>query len=263
VLGAISGGIGGAVTMTPHAMLITNLITALIIGLIVLVAALIRGLTGFGFAILAVPLLGLVIPPSQAVIFAIIMQMLIGPFGVPQAWPEIDRRAVAWIVGFAWISTPIGLWLLSTLPVEAARIIIAGIGLGCFFLFLIKRAPMPSAAPLHLAATGLASGLLNGFAAMPGPPVILYFIRDGVPPRVARGSMITVFAGTAIAGTIVAALRGMITRELIMMTALALPIMVAGNHIGARFFGKISERLWRGLVIALLLVAAMGAVARI
>jgi uncharacterized protein len=237
--------------------------TVVMIALVVLVAALIRGLTGFGFAILAVPLLGLVIPPSQAVIFAIIMQLLIGPFGVPQAWAQIDRRAVGWIVGFAWISTPIGLWLLSTLAVEAARVIIAGIGLGCFFLFLIKRAPTPNTAPLHLAATGLASGLLNGFAAMPGPPVILYFVRDGVPPRVARGSMITVFAGTAIAGTAVAALRGMITRELIVMALLALPIMITGNHIGARFFGSVSEELWRGLVIALLLVAAMGAVARI
>jgi hypothetical protein len=64
----------------------------LLIGLIVFVAAVLRGLTGFGFAILAVPLLGMVIDPVQAVVFAIVMQLLIGPFGVPQALKMIDRR---------------------------------------------------------------------------------------------------------------------------------------------------------------------------
>ncbi len=236
--------------------------SALLIALVVLVAALIRGLTGFGFAILAVPLLGLVIPPAQAVIFAIIMQMLIGPFGVPQAWKTVDRRAVSWIAASAWISTPLGLWLLSALPSGTTRIFIAVIGLGCFFLFMIKRAPTPSVTPRALISTGLAAGILNGFAAMPGPPVVLYFVRSEVPPAVARGSMITVFAATAIAGTLVAGLRGMISQELMILAALALPIMVAGNHIGARFFGRVSPPVWRAVVIALLSLSAIGAVIR-
>ena len=230
---------------------------------IVAVAAVIRGLTGFGFAILAVPLLGLVIPPAQAVLFAILLQMLIGPFGVRHALGLIDRRAVTGIALAACVSTPIGLWLLSAISADAARLTIAAIALGCFSFFLIPRAPTPNASALHLAATGFASGILNGFAAMPGPPVILYFIRDTVPPAVARGSMITIFFATATMGTLVAALRGMIDRDLIILTAVCLPLMIAGNHIGAKFFGTIPEKVWRGIVIGLLAVAAVGAVLRI
>lgn len=46
-------------------------------------AAYVRGLTGFGMAIILVPLLGLIIPPAQAVTLGILLQLLIGPVGLP------------------------------------------------------------------------------------------------------------------------------------------------------------------------------------
>ena len=42
------------------------------------IAAVLRGLTGFGFALAAVPLLSLVIPPAQAVVIAVLLQCLVG-----------------------------------------------------------------------------------------------------------------------------------------------------------------------------------------
>ena len=44
-------------------------------------AAYVRGLTGFGMAIILVPLLGMLMPPGQAVVLGIILQLLIGPVG--------------------------------------------------------------------------------------------------------------------------------------------------------------------------------------
>jgi uncharacterized protein len=229
----------------------------------ILGAALVRGLTGFGFAILGVPLMSLVIAPAHAVLLAIVLQMLIGPFGVRSSLPHINQRSVGTIAAFAALTTPLGLWLLTLLDADAARLLIAAIAFVCFFGFLVKRARDPNPAAPHLIATGTASGLLNGFAAMPGPPVILYFVRDGVAPLVARGSMMLVFFAAALSGTLTAALRGLLNGQILVLTLICFPVMLIGNQIGSRFFGRISERVWRGVVIMLLGVAMIGAFAKL
>lgn len=236
--------------------------TFAMLGVIVLGAAAVRGLTGFGFAILAVPLLGLVIPPTQAVLLAIILQMLIGPFGVGKAVSHIDRTLVGGVAVGAMIGTPFGLLILSSTSPDTARLLIATIAVACFGIFLVKRAPLPSRAPTHIAATGLAAGVLNGFAAMPGPPVILYFVRSGVTPMTARGSMILVFFAAATAGSITAWLRGLLDAPLMWLAAAVFPLMLVGNHVGSRFFGIVPERVWRSAVVVLLIVSAMGALVK-
>lgn len=230
---------------------------------IVLGAAVVRGLTGFGFAILAVPLMGLVISPTEAVLLAIVLQMLIGPFGVGKALGHIDTRLVAGVAAGAMAGTPFGLLLLSRTPPDVARLLIAAIAVGCFGIFMVKRAPTPSRAPTHIAATGLAAGLLNGFAAMPGPPVILYFVRSGVTPMAARGSMILVFFAAATAGTVTAWLRGFLDAHLGLLVLSTFPLMLAGNHVGSKFFGIIPARVWRSAVVILLIVSAMGALLKL
>lgn len=226
-------------------------------------AAIARGLTGFGFAILAVPLMSLVIPPTEAVLLAIILQMLIGPFGVSKALGHIDTQLVVGVAAGAMIGTPFGLLILSSISPDVARLLIALIAVGCFGIFLVKRAPMPSRAPSHIAGTGLAAGVLNGFAAMPGPPVILYFVRSGVTPMTARGSMILVFFAAATAGTATAWMRGLVDAHLALLSAAVFPLMLAGNHVGSRFFGVVPERVWRSAVVILLIVSALGAMLKL
>ena len=237
--------------------------TLMALSAIVLGAAAVRGLTGFGFAILAVPLMGLVIPPTEAVLLAIVLQMLIGPFGVSKAFGHIDTRLVSGVAVGAMLGTPFGLFVLSHTPMDLARLVIATIAVGCFAIFLVKRAPTPSRAPSHIAATGLAAGVLNGFAAMPGPPVILYFVRSGVTPMAARGSMILVFFAAATAGTITAWLRGLLDVHLGLLALSVFPLMLVGNHVGSKFFGVIPERVWRTAVVVLLIVSAFGALLKL
>lgn len=229
----------------------------------VLGAAAVRGLTGFGFAILAVPLMSLVIPPTQSVLLAIVLQMLIGPFGVQRALGHIDTQLVTGVALGAIVGTPFGLLALSNLSPDVARLLIATIAVGCFGIFMVKRAPTPSRALSHVAATGLSAGILNGFAAMPGPPVILYFVRSGVTPMAARGSMILVFFAAATAGTITAWMRGLLDGQLVLLAASVFPLMLAGNHVGSKFFGVVPERVWRTAVVILLIVSALGALLKL
>ena len=172
-------------------------------------AAAIRGLTGFGMAIILVPLLGLVIRPDQAVVLAILLQFLIGPVGIKTIIANSDRQSSLMIAAFAVIATPFGLWLLAHTAPDLARLLISLIAIGAFILVVMPKGQGLAPTRAMTAVTGLAAGVLTGFAAMPGPPVVPYYLRGAFTPVVARASMMLIFFATATAGTIVSTLLGL------------------------------------------------------
>jgi uncharacterized protein len=225
-------------------------------------AAYVRGLTGFGMAIILVPLLGIIIRPEQAVILAIILQFLIGPVGIRQSFHDAEKPSTLIIAAAAIIFTPLGLWLLSITPPDTARVLIAGVAIGAFALIILpKRKHGRPGMPLTI-ATGLSSGILTGFAAMPGPPVVPYYLQDDVAPHVARASMLVVFFATAICGTAIALASGFGDIALAAMALILFGPMLLGNWLGAKAFGKISPALWRGAVALVLGIAGLIAVLR-
>ena len=226
------------------------------------VAAGIRGVTGFGMAIVLVPLLTLVVRPDEAVVVAILLQFLIGPVGLKTILADSERPSSLIIAGSAMLATPLGLWLLARISPDLARILIAGVAISAFLFVLIPKRGTKPLRVTYTVLTGLGAGVLTGFAGMPGPPVVPYYLRHGVSPQQARASMMLVFFATAVAGTLAAFVSGMANNKLVTVTFLLLPPMLFGNWLGARAFGKMDPVLWRIGVSILLGGAALSAVWR-
>jgi uncharacterized membrane protein YfcA len=226
-------------------------------------AAAIRGLTGFGMAIILVPLLGLVVRPDEAVIIAILLQLFIAPVGIGKIVRDADRASAGLIVGAAMIATPFGVWLLAHTAPDTARVIIAGIAIAAFLLVLLPPRPHSTPGTVETLATGLAAGVLTGFAAMPGPPVVPYYLRQTISAERARASMLLVFFGTAIAATLSSFLLGLISAPVLWLSILLFPAVLLGNWLGSKAFGRISERVWRSAVALILGLAGLSAVWRL
>jgi hypothetical protein len=226
-------------------------------------AAVIRGLTGFGMAIILVPLLGLIMPPGEAVVVGIIIQLLIGPVGIGKIVKDAECKTALPIAVWAMAATPIGLWLLAVTPPDIARLLIALVAISAFLLVLPAPRPVQQPSTLETGLTGVASGILTGFAAMPGPPVVAYYLRRQLPPLVARASMMLVFFATAIAGTISAIALGAADLKLLTLSLILFPAILLGNWLGGLAFGKIADRLWRTIVAAILGLAGIAAVVRL
>lgn len=227
------------------------------------VAAGIRGLTGFGMAIVLVPLLGIIMRPDDAVVLAILLQFIIGPVGIRTILVEADRKSALPIAGLAMLATPGGLWVLARTSPDMARLAIAAIAIGAFLLLLATFRASRRPGGIATVAAGIAAGVLTGFAAMPGPPVVPYYLRSAFSAYEARGSMMLIFFATAIAGTVCAAAMGLVTPALAMLAAVLTIPMLAGNALGARAFGLVPDRVWRGAVALLLGIAGVFAVVRI
>lgn len=243
-------------------MLDLPLIPLALCALAALVAAFVRGLAGFGMAILLVPLLGLVIPPAEAVVVSNMLGLLIGLVGARQVWNEGERSAGV-IGGLAMLFTPVGLVALAATPPGIARVLIAGVAIGAFVLVLLPPKSGHVPGRVETGMTGAAAGLLTGFAGMPGPPVVPYYTRRAIPPAVARASMFTVFLLTSIASTLAAfALDLASWRDAALAVLLFVPVLL-GNWVGGKAFGKVSAPAWRGFVGFVLGISGLMALVRL
>lgn len=213
-------------------------------------------------AILLVPLIGLVIPPGEAVIVSNMLGLFIGLVGARKVWNAGEKSAVV-IGGTAMLMTPLGLLALFATPPAVARVLIALVAIGAFLLVLLPAKPGHAPGKLETGLTGAAAGLLTGFAGMPGPPVVPYYLRRPIPREVARASMMTVFLLTSTASTAAAlALRLASWRDLLFALLLFVPVLI-GNHLGSLAFGKVSDALWRGFVGFLLALSGLMAIVRL
>jgi uncharacterized protein len=225
--------------------------------LMAFIAAAVRGLTGFGMAIILVPLLGMIIPPAQAVILAILLQVMIGPVEIRKSLAHCERPSTFIIAGAAVLATPVGLWLLTLSTPDTARLIIAGLAIAAFLLVIMPKSPHGRPGLPLTVGTGITAGLLTGFAAMPGPPVVPYYLQGSVKPQTARASMMSIFFATAIAGTLASFASGMANGAVMMMAAILLGPMLLGNYLGSKAFGRVSPIIWRSCVAVLLCIAGI------
>lgn len=228
---------------------------------IVFAAATLRGLTGFGFALAAVPMLGLLMPPAQAVPVSMCIVAIGGAFGARKAmtachWLSIRRIAVAAVLG-----TPAGVYLLKHIPAEAARIAIALFTLAAVFGVARAGEDGKPFSALRAILYGAVAGLFNGLAAMPGPPVVAYFMSSALSREAIRASMLVVFQITVYTGLASAAALGLVKRETIVLAALSLPGFWLGNWVGARMFAAGSDQGYRRIALACLVAMALASAA--
>lgn len=92
---------------------------------IILLASLIQGITGFGFALVAVPLLSLFIPEIKnitpiIVIYSLITNIII----VYKSRKYVEFKKIIPLIIFAIIATPLGTYILISFKVKTLKIII-------------------------------------------------------------------------------------------------------------------------------------------
>jgi uncharacterized membrane protein YfcA len=228
-----------------------------------LAASFVRGLSGFGMAILLVPVLGLVVSPQSAVVTSNLVALLIGLVGQRKVIGHSEASAKP-IAILAMTATPVGLWVLSITDPSLARFLIAIVAIAAFVIVLLpKRAETFRPHVLETGATGVAAGVLTGFAGMPGPPVIPYYLRRAIAPQTARASMMAIFLATSIAGSVAALALGLMEVKDAVLAAILFPAILIGNALGSLAFGKVSDTLWRSFAGLVLGAAAVGALIKL
>jgi uncharacterized membrane protein YfcA len=225
-------------------------------------ASFVRGLTGFGMAILLVPILALALPPVAAVVLGNCLSLLIGLTELPRLVRDSERSA--WTISaMVVLATPFGLVALAATGADVARLVIALIAFSAFLAILLPRRSGAVPGRLVTGAVGVVSGLMTGYAGMPGPPVVPYYAGRALPRVTIKASMLLIFTFAAGAGLATAWWLGLLRLDLALFALLMLPVILIGNRLGTSVSGRISDPVWRAAVGLVLGGAALGALARL
>lgn len=204
---------------------------------IIAVAGVMRGFSGFGFSMFAVPLMAVVMAPSRAVPVVLALTFVSNLQILRSDWHDIDRRSVLSLVVWAIPFAMLGNWLLEVLDERPLRLIIGVVTVGAtLLLWRAGAAARPRPSGLATMATGTTSGILHGLLAMGGPPLIMYYLRGAFTPQAARASMTGAFTLMTL-GPLAAALQsGRFDGQSAMLFVVLLPTMVVATWIGGHLF---------------------------
>lgn len=225
-------------------------------------AAFVRGLTGFGMAILLVPILALALKPLEAVLVGNGLSLLIGVIELPRLVRGAEKSA--WTIGgLVVVTTPLGLLALAATGADLARLLIALIALSAFFAILLPRRSATQPGMVTTGGVGIISGLMTGYAGMPGPPVVPFYVGREIPRETAKTSMLLIFTIAGGAGLASGLLTGVMALQLTILSLLLFPAVIVGNRLGERASGAVSDPVWRTFVGVVLAGAAIAALVKL
>lgn len=227
------------------------------IAAVVLFAACIQSLSGFGFALMAVPLLTLAISPRDAVVISTCLGLVTSSV---QSWhgrhdvdvPLSRRLIISSIVGM-----PCGLILLLVASSQVLRAILGVIVI--FAAVALFRGVTITQTPRIDWLVGGLSGALSTSLSTNGPPLVFLMQSRHLAPNVFRSTINRVFVVGNVVTLVLFVTAGLITFDRLQGAAVALPSTAIGLVIGGWLRRFVHGDRFRVLVLGLLILSGVSA----
>lgn len=227
--------------------------------LIIFFASTLQAATGFGFSVLATPLLFLIFEPHQAIQINIMISLIISFTLYPELKKDIDKHLLYNLIKGAIIGTPIGLVLVYILNEEMLKIYAGAVILSLTFAIFLKLKIQQKRSRDML--SGLGSGALTSSLGMPGPPLLLYFSSTNLNKHILRSTTLVYFIFIYAVGLIAQITTIGSSWNTLMIAAALTPVAFAGILAGRIAFRLINQRVFRLINISILLATGVSLIA--
>lgn len=217
-------------------------------------AGLVRGFSGFGSALIYVPLMSAVYGPKIAAATFVIADIITGTVFLAGVWRKAHYREVLIMAACAIGAAQFGTLILQHAdPVTLRWVLCVFVGL----VVAILASGWRYHGRPHLSVTigvGLLAGLLGGALQISGPPIIVYWLGSGFPVDVLRANFFAYFSLFSFGILITYALHGLVTALVLALALFTTPVTIVSMWAGSRLFLLASERTYRvvGYVIVVL-----------
>lgn len=217
----------------------------------------VRGFSGFGTALIFLPIATPFLGPFGALIALTVMDAF-GPLpNIRKAWGVVDKRDLARLVLGCAAILPAGLWLLTQVEPEFFRYAVSLVSLSMLAVLILGLRYQGRIGRLMVLGIGGAAGLLGGVAGIPGPAVILFYMSRPLPVAVIRATILLfLFAFDFLIFGYLAAMGRVSLAAIGLGLFLVIPNLT-GNWLGGWLFRPEREKLYRAAAYAAIAIAAL------
>ena len=223
--------------------------------LIVVAASTVIGTVGFGFSLVAAPVLLFYLEPQQVVVVANSLIALLMIMVLARTWNNLEFKASMGLVLGGMAATPIGVLVLNSASPSALRITIA-IMIIILGLFSLKNVQLPF---VQSKMSGPVFGFLTSLAvttiAIGGPLGAIYSISQRWKPDMVRASLALFFLASDLVAFPLYAATGLVEKDTLANIGLLIPGLIIGFFMARMIITWINERIFRYVVVAVIVVA--------
>jgi len=215
---------------------------------------LVNGLSGFGFAIMALGVWLLFLPPTLAGPLVVISIIGSNLQALPRVWPHINLRHTAPFVAGGLLGVPLGVALLGLVPVPLFKGFVAAVIFAFLATMLLfgQRIRLPAKAERFNPAIGLIGGIMSGLAGLAGvaPTIWATLLHWDKPTK--RGIFQSYNLSMALLSLLTLFWSGYLTPEFWRLALIAIPVAAVAAWVGVQFFLRLGEAHFQGVVMAIL-----------
>jgi uncharacterized protein len=221
------------------------------------IGGLARGFSGFGAALIFMPIASAFMSAQIASPMLLIVDMITTVPLIPGALRFAERRDVTLMSVGSLAGIPLGAWALTAMNPLAVRWMIVALIVPMLALLMSGwRYPGRTTAAVTTFVGGI-SGFFNGVAQVGGPPIVLYWLRDAGKAVTMRANIILFFAVSSVITTISYVAGGLLSHGIIGLALAITPAYGLGLWLGSHMFGLASEATFRRICYVLIALAAL------
>ena len=221
-------------------------------------AGVIRGITGFGGAMVMSPPLALILGPLVTVPVVLLLEGLAAAPMLIETRRLVRWRVIGPILAMAIITVPLGTYILVKVDPPTMRRVIAAVVI-LFSLLLLRGWRYAGGQRLGTSiGLGALSGGMVGATSMGGPPVILYLLAGPDPIGVTRANLTFFVGGISLAGVLALWMNGVIDAAVLRLALVLAPGYYIGMVAGTRLFARFNDQRFRQFTLLLMMAVSAG-----
>jgi uncharacterized membrane protein YfcA len=224
---------------------------------IALFAAFMRGVTGFGFALILAPIMLLIIEPTTVVVINLFLGLLSNFVVLFYSFRRVNLKKISPMIISCALGIPIGVWIISIIPSQTLKVLIGGVTVVCAVTLAVGYTKTLVKDRLFSGIAGFFSGVLASSTSLGGPPVVLFMHNQNWEKESIHPNLAAYFLFLSSWSLIALYISGLIETHMVLSAVSLVPSLLIGTCVGLIVFRRIDNRYFRWLSMFIIICSGI------